>query len=163
MIDNKVPSLSDQDIKDGLLSASNSTRRRHAKILHKMGDEFNRVFNFTIQESYMQPHLHPGVEKIEEIHVIQGKIAVLFFDNQGTVSETILLEKGGIETVKVPAFSWHTYVMLTESAISYETMMGKYDSKTWKEFAEWAPLENTPESIPYLGLLKSEASKKIAD
>ena len=102
----------------------------------------------------MQPHLHPGEKKIEKIHLIQGKILVLFFDGQGAVSEGVLLEKGGIEVVKVPAFTWHTYIMLSEFAISYETMMGRYDPQTWKEFAKWAPSENSLGTGAYVDELK---------
>lgn len=162
MKDAQIPRLSDQEINDGLLSASSSARHRYPKLLHNPGDEFNRVFNFIMQDSYMQPHLHPGDEKIEEIYLIQGKIAVLFFDDQGTVIKLVLLERGRIEYVEIPAFTWHTYVMLSESAISYETMMGRYEPKTWKEFAEWAPSENSPESFTYLNFLKEEAEKRIA-
>lgn len=158
----QIPQLSKQEINDGLLSARNSERHRYPKLLHNPGDEFNRVFNFIMQDSYMQPHLHPGDEKIEEIYLIQGKIAVLFFDDQGAVIKLVLLEKGGMECVKIPAFSWHTYVMLSESAISYETMMGRYEPQTWKKFAGWAPPENTPESFAYLNFLKEEAAKKMA-
>lgn len=157
----KIPRLTEQEINEGLLSANNSTRRRHPKLLHHPGDEFNRVFNFNMQDSYMQPHLHPGVEKIEEIYVVQGRIAVLFFDDQGAIINMTLLEEGGTEYVKVPAFTWHTYVMLSEHAISYETMMGKYDPKTWKKFAKWAPAENFLKSAEYLDYLRNEIKRMI--
>ncbi len=155
----QIPQLSEQEIKDGLLQAINSTRRRYPKILHHPGDEFNRVVNFILQDSYMQPHLHPGEEKIEKIYLIRGKVVALFFDDQGTIKKRVLLEKGGTEFVEVPAFAWHTYVMLSESAITYETMMGVYEPTTWKKFAEWAPPENSSESPTYLNFLKGEAAK----
>lgn len=162
----QIPLLSEQEINDGLLGARNSTRFRHPVILHNQGDEFNRVVNFILQSSCMQPHLHPGDEKIENIYLIQGRVAVLFFDDKGNVTDLVLLEKGQTEYVKIPAYSWHTYVMLSEYAITYETMMGKYDPKTWKKFAEWAPSENSPDSPSYLDILKKEAvmilaSKKV--
>lgn len=157
----QIPQLSEQEINDSLLRATNSTRRRHPKILHEPGDEFNRVVNFILPDSYMQPHLHPGEEKIEHIYLIQGKIAVLFFDDRGTVQEVVVLEQGLLEQVEVPAFTWHTYVMLSEYAISYETMMGLYEPKTWKKFAEWAPPENSAESLSYLNSLKAEAANRI--
>lgn len=161
MSDTQIPQLSEQEIIEGLLSAGSSARRRHLKLLHNPGDEFNRGYSFTMQDSYMQPHLHPGIEKIEEIYLIQGKIAVLFFGDRGAVIQIVLLERGGVECVKIPAFSWHTYVMLSESAITYETMMGRYEPKTWKKFAEWAPPENSSESLAYLISLKEEASKQL--
>ena len=154
---NVIPSISENEIQEGLSQAKSSPRRRHPKILHKQGAEFNEVFNFNMHDTYMQPHLHPGPEKIEEIHVVKGKIAVLYFNDKGEVTEVHMLEKGKKEMVRVPAFTWHTYVMLTDSTVSYETMMGKYDPKTWKEFANWAPLESSSESAGYLEKLKQIA------
>ena len=118
------------------------------------GDEFNRVINFMMKDSYMQPHMHPGIEKIEKIYLIEGKLATIFFDDKGNISQCTLLEKGRTEMISVPAFTWHTYVVLSPSAITYETMMGKYDPQTWKDFFTIAPAENTSESVEYLAELK---------
>lgn len=141
------------------MQARNSLRQRYPKLLHNPGDEFNRVFNFIIRDSYMQPHLHPGREKIEEIRIIEGKLATIFFDDRGAVRDVVLLKKGGVECVKVPAFTWHTYVMLTDEVVTYETMMGKYDPLTWKRYAAWAPVENSPKSAPYLSSLRDMATQ----
>ncbi|MDB4877459.1 MAG: hypothetical protein JWM41_3905 [Gemmatimonadetes bacterium] len=122
---------------------------------------FNEVFNFILQDSYMQPHLHPSAEKIERIYLIRGAMAVLFFDDRGAVTKVTVLQKGRTEFIEVPAFTWHTYVMLDESVVSYETMMGEYDPKTWKEFAEWAPLENSDKSVAYLAFLKTAATNRM--
>ena len=154
MLNNEMTMLSDQQIEDYLKVADSSEKRRHPKLLHAPGDEFNRVFNFMMRDSYMQPHLHPGAEKIEKIHLIRGRVAALFFDDQGTEMSCTILEEGGIELIEVPAFTWHTYVILTGWAVTYETMMGIYEPSTWKKFASWAPQEGTGESIAYLGFLK---------
>ena len=154
-----IPELSEQDIHNGLKLADLSMKRRHPKLLHNPGDEFNRVFNFMMRDSYMQPHLHPGIEKIERIHVMHGRIAVLFFDSQADVRTCTFLERGQTEFVEVPAFTWHTYVMLSDHAISYETMMGIYKPETWKRLAEWAPQEDSLESSQYLDVLKQKASQ----
>ena len=156
-----IPLLSEQEIMDGLSGARNSTRFRYPMILHNQGDEFNQVVNFILSASYMQPHLHPGEEKIEKIYLIQGRVAMLFFDDQGAVTDIVLLEKGQKEIVEIPAFSWHTYLILSEYAITYETMMGKYDPRDWKEFADWAPSENSPVSLAYLNFLKEEVLKML--
>ena len=56
---NIIPDLSDLEIKAFFELATSSNRKRYPKILHKNGDKFNRVFNFLIKGTYMQPHLHP--------------------------------------------------------------------------------------------------------
>ena len=112
-----------------------------------------------LPDSYMQPHLHPGDEKIEHIHLLSGKLAVLFFDDHGAVTRITTLEPGGVQMIEVPAFTWHTYVILADT-ITYETMMGQYEPQSWKEMAQWAPAENTAGSQGYLQALKAEAAAK---
>jgi len=156
-----IPKISEQERIEGLLHAANSPRRRHPNILHNPGAEFNRVINFIMDDSYMQPHLHPGVEKIERICLVRGKVAVLFFDDLGAVINCVVLEKEGLDFVDVPAFAWHTYVMLSKHAITYETMMGKYTPETWKKLAEWAPAESSHACHDYLDGLKTKVNGNI--
>jgi cupin fold WbuC family metalloprotein len=157
----EAPKLSQKDMDEYLALAQESPRRRYAKILHKPGDELNRAFNFLMTDTYMQPHHHPSKEKIENIKIIEGKIAVLFFDDQGNVKKTTVLEPNGKMEIDVPAFTWHTYVVLSDHAITYETMMGVYDPTTWKAFAEWAPQESATEHEQYLDSLKRKAAAAL--
>jgi cupin fold WbuC family metalloprotein len=158
MIENVIPDLSDEEIDQHFKVAGDSIRKRSPKILHEKGDYLNKVFNFILADSYMHPHLHPGEEKIEKMHLIQGSFALVIFDEKGEIKETIVLEKGKKEYIAVPAFTWHTYVMLTKEVVVYETMEGVYDQATWKELAPWAPAENTAEAVLFLEMLKAEAS-----
>lgn len=151
-----IPSLLDSEKNFHFAQASSSIRKRSPKILHKKGDYLNKVFNFILSDSYMHPHLHPGEEKIEKMYLVDGAFALFLFDDKGEIEKTIVLEKGNNEFVEVPAFTWHTYVMLSQKAIIYETMEGKYDPDTWKKIASWAPIENSPEAIKYLEMLKSK-------
>ena len=48
--------------------------------------------------------------------------------------------------------------MLTEYAVTYETMMGKYDPQTWKNFFSIAPEENALNSQEYLQNLQKVAN-----
>ena len=141
----------------GLIEASKSPRHRFARILHEKGDEFNRVINFILKDSYMQPHLHPGTEKVEVIKILEGELEVIFFNDFGGVISRTHLKRGANEFIEVPAFQWHTYVMLTDYAITYETMMGIYDPETWKRSAPWAPMEGEEKSKYYLEELRRSA------
>lgn len=156
-----IPLLTEQARHDGLFQARSLDRQRYPKILHEQGASFNRVINFMMQSSYMQPHLHPGTEKIEKIYIIEGKLATLFFDEKGEIVETTFVEKGACEMIEVPAFTWHTYVILSEFAITYETMMGKYDPKTWKEFSAFSPAENSTTSADYLRQLREKVNQRV--
>lgn len=151
-----LPDLSAEDIRQHFLLAKQSIRRRTPKILHNKGDYFNSVINFAFEDSYTQPHLHPSAEKIEKMYLIQGSFALVLFNDMGGVTDVIILEKGMRESVDVPAFIFHTYLMLTKEVIIYETMEGVYEPETWKKMAPWSPLENTMEASDYLNLLKNQ-------
>ena len=150
-----VPVISQEEIDKFLEIALNSEKRRFPKVLHSPGDEFNEVFNFIASDSYMQPHLHPGSEKIEIIYLVQGKVAIIFFGDNGEIQSSVTLEKGVVESIKVPAFTYHTYIMLSDVVVTYETMFGVYNPKTWKSLAPWAPSEGGIEAKNYLEQLKS--------
>ena len=150
------PSISQEVINQYLVRAQNSTRMRYPYVLHAAGAEHNEVFNFLIKNTYMQPHLHPGAEKIENIHIISGRLAILLFDDDGKLDQVYELDQSIREKTAIPAFTWHTYIVLTESAITYETMMGVYDPETWKKMADWAPNESAEESDIYLDTLTKQ-------
>ena len=152
-----LPVISDALFNEILQLAKKSKRHRYAHILHKDGAEFNKVFNIMQHNSYMHPHLHPSAEKIEEIHLLKGSVCFFFFDDYGNVIEKIHLEAEKENFISVPAFNWHTYVITSEIALTYETMMGKYDPKTWKKLANWAPDEQSGKSMQYLKKLKKYA------
>lgn len=154
----KIPELSSDEVSLYFSVAKNSERCRSPKIIHKQGDYHNRVFNFILEESYMHPHLHPSEEKIEKMYLLDGSFALITFDDDGEVTNTYVLAKGGRESIDVPAFTWHTYVMLTKEVIVFETMEGVYNPSTWKKMAPWAPSENTLEAPAYLEMLKSKVA-----
>ena len=152
-----IPMISAEEKTRNIIMANSSPKKRFGKILHKPGDYKNEVINFMLRESYMQPHLHPSNEKIEKMSLIYGAFSLFLFDDSGTITDKHTLRKGGVEYIEVPAFTWHTYVMLTEEVVIYETMEGVYDPLTWKEMPSWAPKENTKEGAAYFECLKNQA------
>ena len=150
----KIPTLNEIDMKIYSDQARLSVRRRSPYIIHKKGDEFNQVFNFILEDSYMTPHLHPEPKMVEKMHLISGSFKLLIFNDNGKVRATYNLDKPG-QRVQVPSSTWHTYIMTSKLTIIYETMIGVYDPKTWKKMSEWAPKENTQEAKEYLQVLKN--------
>ena len=152
-----IPKIPKEDMLYFYNEAEHSIRRRYNHILHKKGDYLNRVFNFLYQDSYMQPHLHTGPERTEKMYLIEGSFALITFNNNGAINKITTLSIGERDYIEVPPKTWHTYVMLTEEVVIYETMEGSYDPLTWKEMASWAPIENTKEGVTYLEYLKNQA------
>ena len=80
-----IPKLTSLEILNGFKKAEQSERNRFPKILHKKGDYDNRVFNFLLKDTYMQPHRHPGKEKIEKMSIIEGVCVLFYFDDYGNI------------------------------------------------------------------------------
>ena len=152
-----ISNLTHIDISNYFARAKESSRDRFPLILHKKGDFENKVINFLGLNSYMHPHLHPGQEKIESIYLIQGKCAIIYFNDSGLIDDVKVLNKPN-QFIRVPAFKWHTYVMLSDNVITYETMDGIYNSDSWKLFADWAPIESSAVAKDYLQMLKKAVS-----
>lgn len=163
----ETPRLSLEEIKKYLLAAKNSEKHRTLKILHQSGAELNKTINFMLSDTYMHPHNHPkeiGKENIERFRIIYGKIGVIFFEPRGTVEKCVILEKGKKDYLEVLPGVWHVPVVFSDYAICYEEMRGIYNPATkQKEFATWAPQENSVENAPYLSLLKKEAIEKASE
>ena len=87
-----LPPLSENEIQSFFSKAKNSERKRFPKILHNQGDYHNKVINFVLGDSYMQPHMHPSHEKIEKMFLMEGSFALIFFEENGCVSEKIILQ-----------------------------------------------------------------------
>ena len=153
-MDNFLDSLDFTELQNLALS---SPRKRHASILHQKGADFNKVINCILKDSYMQPHCHPGCEKIEHITLLKGSATVIFFDENGSITHSELLSEKN-KTVIIPAFSWHTYVMNSDHVITYETMLGIYKPTTWKNLAHWAPNEQSSEAATYLNDLRERCA-----
>lgn len=144
-----IPKIKPELVTDSFRDARFSPRKRHALILHQAGDYRNRVVNFLTKGTYMQPHCHPSEEKSELMIVVSGLLGLIYFSDEGDVTKTQILGDGFQECISVPAFTWHTYIPVSEEVQVYEEMNGIYDPKTWKEFPGWAPVEGSIEASNY--------------
>jgi len=124
-----------------------SPRRRAHKVMHKPGSYHNEVFCGLLKGTYMRPHLHGDIEKIEYIYILDGNLGIVFFDNDGNANNCRVLDSKVYPLVRIPAFTWHTYVPLSDFVLTFETMDGIYEPNSWKDFPAWAPEENTAEAL----------------
>jgi len=59
---------------------------------------------------------------------------------------------------------FHTFLALENDTVLFEAKQGPYDRNTDKDFAAWAPCENSEESSAYMNHLYDEIkSRRIGD
>jgi cupin fold WbuC family metalloprotein len=160
-----LPRVSDQQIKALLHRARSSKRRRAIFNYHRPTDRLQRMLNAGMRDTYVAPHVHDHPRKLEIFLILKGSIAVVAFDDGGGLADCVILsDKGPIRAAEIPAGTWHSFVVLTQSAVVYELVDGRYDPLTHKHFASWAPDENdTPSASAFLSKLRRQvglAAKK---
>ena len=132
--------------------AMNSPRRRLNHNFHDdLADSINRMLNAFEPGTYIQPHKHENPDKREVFIVLRGSLVVVFFDNSGTPTDFVLLDRDkGNYAVEIPVGAWHSLFSLESGSVVYEVKDGPYLPMNDKNFAEWAPKEGDPNCEEYL-------------
>ena len=134
--------------------ARRAPRRRVNFNYHELPDPVQRMLNAIEPGSYVRPHRHLDPPKTEVFLLLRGRGAVVVYGDDGTESETVLLEAGGeTQGVEIPPGVWHTVVSLEEGTVFFEVKDGPYVALTDKDFAPWAPKEGSDEAAAWLQAL----------
>ena len=137
-----------------------SKRQRMNSNFHQLEDPANRMLNAIEPESYIRPHRHLEPPRDEAFFVLRGKGVVVLFKDDGSVEHVcrLDLETGNFGT-DIPAGWYHTIVSLQSGSVFYEVKAGPYEPAKAKEFASWAPGDNTAEAAVYFKQLKKIISE----
>jgi len=155
--------INKQLIEKVVVQAKNSPRKRMNYNFHKTLDaNVQRMLNVLEKDTYIQPHKHQDPDKTEAFVVLQGKVLVIEFDDNGIViSSCILSNDEGVFGAEIEPCVWHCIVPLESPSVVYEIKDGPYSPITDKNFATWAPIEGSAECKDYLtDLIKRCGIKK---
>ena len=120
-------------------------------------DPINRMLNAFEPGTYVQPHKHENPDKREVFLLMKGKLAMVFFDDAGKITEQVILSHAtGNYGVEIPPKVWHTAISLESGTIVYEIKDGPYVQTDDKNFASWAPREGEVGCTDYLQKLFDE-------
>jgi cupin fold WbuC family metalloprotein len=135
--------------------AKQSERKRKNFNFHKNPDDlFQRMLHALNPGTYIQPHKHEAPDKREVFIILQGRVAVMEFDDDGEITDFVILDRNkGNYGVEVPAHIWHTLIALEKDTVVYEAKDGPYSPVNDKKFAPWAPIEGEDKCRNYLDSL----------
>jgi cupin fold WbuC family metalloprotein len=93
-------------------------------------------------------------------------MALFVFDDEGKVTRSVLLgtESAGEKfsaAIEVSSTDWHTVIALTPGSVLLEVKAGPFDPTRPKDYAPWAPAEDSSTSRAYLQALLGVAAKLI--
>jgi cupin fold WbuC family metalloprotein len=140
--------------------AAASPRRRMNHNFHRSATENpHRFLNVLLRGTYIRPHRHAAPPKAETFLVLEGVADAILFDDSGAITARYSLgaesSQGRVWGIDVAAGVWHTVVARTERAVCFEVKPGPWEPANDKEFAPWAPTENTTAAAEYCrGLLE---------
>lgn len=134
--------------------AAHSPRRRYRLCAHQPAESVHEMLICLDRSTYVRPHKHLG--KSESIHVIEGRARLLLFDEDGRIFHQVPLGAYGTDRVffhrmNEPVF--HTLWLESGRFVFHETTQGPFLPEH-TVFAEWAPVEGTPEVPVYLASLE---------
>jgi cupin fold WbuC family metalloprotein len=147
------------------LEASGSERLRKNLNLHDdYADPCQRLFIAMEPGTYIRPHRHTDPPKPECFMAVRGKLALVVFDDDGEVKQVISFGDGcHTLAIDLPAGEWHSIIVIEPGSIFFETKPGPYVAMSDKDFAPWAPEENSPEVGSYLSVLTEIVLKKDSE
>ena len=156
--------INDEFIQPISEKAQKSSRKRHIYNFHKYAeDPFQRMINAIEPYSYIQPHKHENPDKREVFFILKGKILVVEFDNDGKITEHIVLEaKTENVAVEIPEATWHCIISLAKGSVTYEAKDGPYNPENDKIFAPWAPKEGEESSKCFIDDILQKLNLKIS-
>ncbi|MCC7168603.1 MAG: WbuC family cupin fold metalloprotein [Rhodospirillales bacterium] len=138
------------------VAACSSPRRRARLCLHRgPSDPVQEMIIVLCRDVLFRPHRHRS--KSESLHIIDGDILVVLFDEHGRVTSRIALAAPGDGrpfAYRLAADIWHTVIPATEFVALHESVAGPYVPED-TEFAPWAPNVEGPELAAYLRRLEA--------
>lgn len=149
----------DRKLLDSLSAkARQSERKRTIFKFHKTdSDNIHRMLNAMEPDTYIPPHKHENPDKREAFWVLRGKIALVIFDDDGSVREyTVLSPETGNYGAELPARTWHCLICLQTNSVAYEVKDGPWNPENDKHFAPWAPNEGDEIALDYMYSLMSD-------
>ena len=122
---------------------SSARLRAHRNVHGELDANVQRLFIATQPDTYIRPHRHPEAHKWEFFVVLEGKIDLLLFTDQGELQQRIEMSGEQTRAVEIPAGTWHAYVCMQADTLALEIKEGAYIPTQQEDFAAWSPAENT--------------------
>ena len=116
------------------------------------GDEDNphRFLNVMARGTFVPPHRHLDPPKSETILILEGRVGLFIFDDEGKVTLAQVVGGPSRLGVDIPAGVWHTLVVTTPFVVAFEMKAGPFLASRGKDLPAWAPQEGDPEAAGYL-------------
>ena len=118
----------DKVLLDGLTAQAQASPRlrMNMDLRNSEADSSQRMLNAIEPESVVPVHRHRGTS--ETVVMLRGRAVQHFYDEQGGLVESVLLEAGGeVPAIQVPKGAWHRLESLESGTVIVEMKDGAYE------------------------------------
>ena len=106
---------------------ANPRLRQNYDLRTSSEDSSQRMLNALEVGTVLPIHRH--TQNTETLVMIRGKLREYFYNDNGEVLESIILETGGeIPMLQIPVGQWHSLEVLEEGTVIFEAKDGAYES-----------------------------------
>lgn len=124
--------------------AKNSPRLRKNFNFHSPDEVVQRFLNVMHPQTYVVPHAHIGESAFEFYCLLQGRIGLILFSENGEIAEKYELSaKGDLRALEIPAGVFHSVVCLEPNSVILEVKEGPYNPAAMKHILPGYPDELT--------------------
>ncbi len=142
--------------------AKSSQRQRSNLNYHELSDPVQRMLNAVEPGTYVRPHRHSNPPKSETFLILRGKVAALFFDEAGTLTDVIVMTPHGkARGVDIEPGVIHSLLSLEPGSVLFESKRGPYDEATDKDFMSFSPEEGSDRAREYLSDLEKRVKNEF--
>ena len=118
--------------------AQKDPNKRARICLHKNDEEMVQEMIIAFcKDSYIRPHRH--IDKSESYHIIEGRIEIIFYNDNGIEIDKVVLSDKIDEhpfLFRISNSAWHTVVPKSDFVIIHEVTKGPFN-KNSSEFPDW--------------------------
>ena len=117
----------DKTILDELTAKAKASERLRMNLDMRTSsnDTSQRMLN-AVEPGTIVP-IHRHCSTAETVIIVRGKVKEIFYDNDGNVTEEVLMEVGGeCPMVQIPAGMWHTIEALESGSVIFEAKDGAF-------------------------------------
>lgn len=136
-------------------------KRKNLNYHAAFDDPINRMLNAIEPLSYAHPHKHENPDKREVFILLTGKVLLVFFNDEGQITDHCVLDNKETFGVEIPPSTWHTIISLESGSVVYEVKDGPYSPSNDKIFAPWAPKEGDQECVEYMNSVLQQLEIQI--
>ena len=121
--------LIDQQLLDSLTSQAKASPRLRVNcdLRNTSDDQSQRMLNALEPGTVMPIHRHRNSS--ETVVVLRGKVKWLYYNDQGQLTDSILIEAdGNIRGLNVPQGQWHSLECMESGSVILETKDGMWEA-----------------------------------